>query len=66
METIKFINKIRILANKYNGVYKEEIVDVLKNDECFYEMNYDTSYKLLKLLGLDEEEIELSMLELLR
>lgn len=61
-----YLQKIRRLAQKYQGIYKEEIEQILKNDTCFLEMSYQTTYKLLKVLGLNEREIEFSIIELLR
>lgn len=60
------IDKIRKLAEKYNGKNKELISNILKFDDAFFHMNIDSSYGILKELGVPEKDIEKVFIELVR
>ena len=47
------LDKIRIKASLYNGKNKELINHILENDNCFFQMKYETSYNLLKEIGIE-------------
>ena len=60
------INKIRKLAEKYKGENKELISNILKFDDAFLNMDIETSYSILRELGVPEKEIEKVFIELVR
>lgn len=60
------INKIRKLAEKYKGETKELISNILKFDDAFLNMNIETSYSILRELGVPEKDIEKVFIELVR
>lgn len=60
------INKIGKLAEKYNGENKELISNILKFDDAFLNMDVETSYSVLKELGVPEKDIEKVFIELVR
>lgn len=63
---VSMINKIRKLAEKYNGENKELISNILKFDDAFLNMDIETSYSILKELGVPEKDIEKVFIELVR
>lgn len=60
------INKIRKLAEKYKGENKELISNILKFDDAFLNMDVETSYSILRELGVPEKDIEKVFIELVR
>jgi hypothetical protein len=60
------INKIRKLAEKYRGENKELISNILKFDDAFLNMDIETSYSILRELGVPEKDIEKVFIELVR
>lgn len=60
------INKIRKLAEKYKGENKELISNILKFDDVFLNMDIETSYSILRELGVPEKDIEKVFIELVR
>lgn len=60
------INKIRKLAEKYRGENKELISNILKFDDAFLNMDVETSYSILRELGVPEKDIEKVFIELVR
>lgn len=60
------INKIRKLAEKYKGENKELISNILKFDDAFLNINIETSYSILRELGVQEKDIEKVFIELVR
>ena len=60
------INKIRKLAEKYKGENKELISNILKFDDAFLNMDIETSYSILRELGVPEKDIEKVFIELVR
>lgn len=60
------INKIRKLAEKYKGGNKELISNILKFDDAFLNMDIETSYSILRELGVPEKDIEKVFIELVR
>lgn len=60
------INKIRKLAEKYKGENKELISNILKFDDAFLNMDIETSYSILRELGVPEKNIEKVFIELVR
>lgn len=60
------INKIRELAEKYKGENKELISNILKFDDAFLNMDIETSYSILRELGVPEKDIEKVFIELVR
>lgn len=63
---VGMINKIRKLAEKYNGENKELISNILKFDDAFLNMDIETSYSILRELGVPEKDIEKVFIELVR
>lgn len=59
-------NKIKNLALNYNGEARETILDLLKDENCFYKMDIDTTYNILKTIGVSESEINKVVIELLK
>lgn len=59
-------NKIKNLALKYNGEARETILDLLNDEKCFYKMDIDTAYNILKIIGVSESEINKVVIELLK
>lgn len=59
-------NKIKNLALNYNGEERETILDLLKDENCFYKMDIDTTYNILKTIGVSESEINKVVIELLK
>ena len=60
------INKIRKLAEKYNGENKKLISNILKFEDAFLNMDIETSYSILRELGVPEKDIEKVFIELVR
>ena len=60
------LDKIRIKASLYNGKNKELINNILENDNCFFQMKYETSYNLLKEIGIEQNSISKVLIDLLR
>lgn len=60
------INKIRKLAEKYKGENKELISNILKFDDAFLNVDIETSYSILRELGVPEKDIEKVFIELVR
>ena len=60
------VNKIRKLAEKYRGENKELISNILKFDDAFLNMDIETSYSILRELGVQEKDIEKVFIELVR
>ena len=60
------INKIRKLAEKYKGENKELNSNILKFDDAFLNMDIETSYSILRELGVPEKDIEKVFIELVR
>ncbi len=60
------LDKIRIKASLYNGKNKELINHILENDNCFFQMKYETSYNLLKEIGIEQNSISKVLIDLLR
>lgn len=60
------IDKITKLAEKYNGENKELISNILKFDDAFLNMDIETSYSILRELGVPEKDIEKVFIELVR
>lgn len=60
------INKIGKLAEKYKGENKELISNILKFDDAFLNMDIETSYSILRELGVPEKDIEKVFIELVR
>lgn len=63
---VSMINKIRKLAEKYKGENKELISNILKFDDAFLNMDIETSYSILRELGVPEKDIEKVFIELVR
>lgn len=63
---VGMINKIRKLAEKYNGENKKLISNILKFDDAFLNMDIETSYSILRELGVPEKDIEKVFIELVR
>lgn len=63
---VGMINKIRKLAEKYNGENKELISNILKFDDAFLNMDIETSYSILRELGVPEKDVEKVFIELVR
>lgn len=63
---VAMINKIRKLAEKYNGENKKLISNILKFDDAFLNMDIETSYSILRELGVPEKDIEKVFIELVR
>lgn len=59
-------NKIKNLALKYNGEARETILDLLNDEKCFYKMDIDTTYNILKIIGVSESKINKVVIELLK
>lgn len=59
-------NKIRKLAEKYKGENKNLISNILKFDYAFLNMDIETSYSILRELGVPEKDIEKVFIELVR
>lgn len=59
-------NKIKNLALNYNGEERETILDLLNDENCFYKMDIDTTYNILKTIGVSESEINKVVIELLK
>jgi len=59
-------NKIKNLALNYNGEARETILNLLKDEKCFYKMDIDTTYNILKTIGVSESEINKVVIELLK
>lgn len=64
MNKATLIEKIKLRASKCSN--KDLVNKLLTDENCFYNMDYDTSYKLLATIGLDKKEINKCILELLR
>ncbi len=59
-------NKVKQLALNYNGEERETILELLNDKKCFYKLDIDTTYNILKTLGVPEDEISKVVVELLK
>lgn len=59
-------NKIKNLALNYDGEARETILDILNDEKCFYKMDIDTTYNILKTIGVSENKINKVVIELLK
>lgn len=59
-------NKVKQLALNYNGEERETILELLNDKKCFYKLDIDTTYNILKILGVPENEISKVVVELLK
>lgn len=59
-------NKVKQLALNYNGEERETVLELLNDKQCFYKLDIDTTYSILKLLGVPENEISKVVVELLK
>lgn len=59
-------NKIKNLALNYDGEARETILDILNDEKCFYKMDIDTTYNILKTIGVSESKINKVVIELLK
>lgn len=59
-------NKVKERALNYNGEEREFILELLDDEKCFYKMDIDTTYNVLKVLGIPEKEINKVVIELLK
>lgn len=59
-------NKIKNMALNYTGEERETILDLLNDEKCFYKMDIDTIYNILKTIGVPENEINKVVIELLK
>lgn len=59
-------NKIKNMALNYTGEERETILDLLNDEKCFYKMDIDTTYNILKTIGVPENEINKVVIELLK
>ena len=59
-------NKIKNLALNYNGEARETILNLLNDEKCFYKMDIDTTYNILKTIGVSKSEINKVVIELLK
>lgn len=59
-------NKVKERALNYNGEERESILELLDDEKCFYKIDIDTTYNILKILGIPEKEINKVVIELLK
>ncbi len=59
-------NKIKNMALNYIGEERETILDLLNDEKCFYKMDIDTTFNILKTIGVPEKEINKVVIELLK
>ena len=59
-------NKIKNMALNYIGEERETILDLLNDEKCFYKMDIDTTFNILKTVGVPENEINKVVIELLK
>ena len=59
-------NKIKNMALNYTGEERETILDLLNDEKCFYKMDIDTTFNILKKVGVPEKEINKVVIELLK
>lgn len=59
-------NKIKNMALNYFGEERETILELLNDEKCFYKMDVDTTFNILKTIGVPENEINKVIIELLK